>query len=140
MNIAHAVFQQINDDSRTAQVLGNMARVYAKMGNTEQAITYYREASALFNELGDEENYGQTVLAIADLQMRSGNIMQAGAMFEVGLDYVEKPNARQRVLKRLLGVPYRMLGLAPLGTSPASEDEAEAESGAESEPKDDAAS
>ncbi len=110
MNMAHAVFAQLNDTSRTAQVLGNMARVYAKMGNTEQAITNYREASARFMELGDEENYGQTVMAIADLQLRSGKAMQAAATYEVGLEYVKQPNARQRLMKRLLSMRDKISG------------------------------
>lgn len=110
MNMAHAVFVQIDDPNRTAQALGNMARVYAKLGNSEQAMTNYREASALFLELGDEENYGQTVLAIADLQMRSGQLMQAAATFEVGLDYIENPTGRQKMMKRLLGLRNRLAG------------------------------
>ena len=52
MNTALAVFTQMNDSNRRAQVLGNMARVYAKMGNSEQAMTNYREASAIFSETG----------------------------------------------------------------------------------------
>lgn len=116
MNMAHAVFQQMNDQLRMAQVLGNMARVYAKMGNSEQAMTNYREASALFMELGDQENYGETVLAIADLQLRGGKLMQAAATYEVGLDYVKQPNARQKLMKKLLGLRNRLTGggLPPL--------------------------
>lgn len=110
MNMAHAVFTQINDRHRTAQCLGNMARVYAKMGNTEQAITNYREASATFIELDDEENYGQTVLAIADLQLRSGQLMKAAATYEVGLEYVKNPNARQKMMKSLLGLKNKLTG------------------------------
>ena len=110
MIMAHAVFVQMNDPSRTAQALGNMARVYAKMGNSEQAITNYREASATFMEMGDEENYGQTVLAIADLQLRSGQLMKAAATYEVGLDFIQNPNARQKLMKKLLGLRNRLTG------------------------------
>ena len=110
MNEALAIFRQMNDASRTAQALGNMARVYARLGNSEQAITNYREASAIFMAEGDEENYGQTVLAIADLQLRGGNIMQAAATYEVGLDFVKNPNARQKMMKSLLGLRNRITG------------------------------
>jgi tetratricopeptide (TPR) repeat protein len=110
MNMAHQVFVQMNDTLRTAQALGNMARVYAKMGNSEQAITNYREAAGMFMELGDEESYGQTVLAIADLELRSGQVMKAAATYEVGLDYVKQPNTRQKMMKKLLGLRNRMTG------------------------------
>jgi len=110
MKTAHTVFAGMGDKHRSAQALGNMARVYARLGNTEQAITNYREASAAFMDLGDEESYGQTVLAIADLQLRSGKLMQAAATYEVGLDYVKNPNARQKLMKKLLGVRNRFMG------------------------------
>jgi len=119
MNMARAVFEQMNDSHRLAQVLGNMARVYARTGNSEQAITNYREASAIFLELDDEENYGQTVLAIADLQFRSGQLMKAASTYEVGLDYVKNPNARQRIMKGLLGLRNRIAG----GGAPAAGDD-----------------
>jgi tetratricopeptide (TPR) repeat protein len=110
MSAARDFFQAQNDSHRLAQVLGNMGRVYAKLGNTEQALTSYREASALFIEAGDEENYGQTVLAIADLQLRTGHPTQAAATYEVGLDYIKNPNARQKLMKNLLGLRNRLTG------------------------------
>jgi len=110
MNQALAVFTQINDEHRRAQVLGNMARVYAKMGNSEQAMTNYREASSIFIEQGDEQNYGETVLAIADLEFRSGQLMKADSTYEVGLDYIKNPNARQKMMKKLLGVRNKISG------------------------------
>ncbi len=110
MSLGHAVFVQMGDQRRTAQALGNMARVYAGQGNSEQALTNYREAAAIFLELGDEENYGQTVLAIADLELRSGQIMKAAATYEVGLEYIKHPNARQKLMKKLLGLRSRLGG------------------------------
>lgn len=127
MTMALEVFRQMNDQHRMAQALGNMARVYAKTGNTEQATTNYREASAIFLELNDEDNYGQTVLAIADLQLRSGKLMQAAATYEVGLDYIKKPNARQKMMKKLLGVRNRLTG----GGLPPKEDTQEEDTGDE---------
>lgn len=110
MSAARDFFQAQGDSHRLAQVLGNMGRVYAGLGNTEQALTNYREASALFIDAGDEENYGQTVLAIADLQLRSGHPTQAAATYEVGLDYVKNPSARQKLMRNLIGLRNRMTG------------------------------
>ncbi|GAB4424759.1 MAG: hypothetical protein Kow00106_21520 [Anaerolineae bacterium] len=110
MTMGHAVFVQMDDQRRIAQALGNMARVYAAKGNSEQALTNYREAAAIFQELGDEENYGQTVLAIADLELRSGQIMKAAATYEAGLEYIKHPNARQKLMKKLLSLRNRFTG------------------------------
>jgi len=50
------------------------------------------------------------VMAIADLQLRSGKIMQAAATYEVGLEYVKQPNARQRLMKNLLSLRDKITG------------------------------
>ncbi len=114
---AYATFVELQDKHRTAQVLGNMARVYAKLGNSEQALTNYREASAMFMEVGDEENYGQTLLAIADLHLRNGNAMLAAATFEMGLDHIKHPTARQRMMKQLMKVRGKIEGRLTGGTA-----------------------
>jgi len=49
-------------------------------------------------------------MAIADLQLRSGKAMQAAATYEVGLEYVKQPNARQRLMKRLLSMRDKISG------------------------------
>jgi tetratricopeptide (TPR) repeat protein len=124
MQQAHAVFAGMNDTRRTAQALGNMARVYASLGNSEQALTHYREACTLFSEIGDDESYGQTVLAIADLQMRGGNVMQAASTYEVGLEHLQQPTARQRMIRKLLGVRDRVTGMGvPKGEAKDKEDQ-----------------
>ncbi|HML21723.1 MAG TPA: tetratricopeptide repeat protein [Aggregatilinea sp.] len=112
MGDAYDTFSEIQDKHRLAQVLGNMARIYAKLDNSEQALTNYREASAMFQEVGDEENYGQTLLAIADLHMRSGNAMLAASVFEMGLEHIKHPTARQKMMKQLMKVRGRIEGRA----------------------------
>ncbi|WP_119067272.1 tetratricopeptide repeat protein [Aggregatilinea lenta] len=109
---AYDTFSEMQDKHRLAQVLGNMARIYAKLDNSEQALTNYREASAMFQEVGDEENYGQTLLAIADLHLRNGNAMLAASVFEMGLDHIEHPTTRQRMMKQLMKVRGRIEGRA----------------------------
>ena len=56
--------------------------------------------AALFREAGDDDNYGETVLALADLQFKSGDLMQAVATFEVGLEHIHNPSQRQAVANR----------------------------------------
>ena len=78
------------------------------MGNTEQAITNYHEASARFMELGDEglpNRDGDCRLAASQ---RQGDA--AAETYEVGLEYVKQPNARQRLMKRLLSMRDKISG------------------------------
>lgn len=127
MGAAYATFVELQDKHRTAQVLGNIARVYAKLGNSEQALTNYREASALFMEVDDEENYGQTMLAIADLHLRSGNAILAAATFEMGLEHIKHPTARQRMMKQLMKVRGKIEGRIIGETAPEDDEDDEDE-------------
>src|SRR5436190_14318406 len=74
MTEARQVFSDMKDRSREAQVIGNLGGAYLGSGNTEQAVTFYREAADTFRDLKDEERYGQTMLALADIQMKGFKI------------------------------------------------------------------
>jgi hypothetical protein len=48
--------------------------------------------------------------SISGLQLRTGKQLQAVATMQAGLEEIEKPTPKQRFLKRLLQVPFKMLG------------------------------
>jgi tetratricopeptide (TPR) repeat protein len=110
MQAGLASIREHGDRRLEAQALGNMALVYARQDNDEQAATMYREAATIFRELKDDENYGETILALGDLQFRSGKMVQAVASYEVALDYIKNPNQRQKMMKGLLVAKNRLLG------------------------------
>jgi tetratricopeptide (TPR) repeat protein len=103
-------FRQENDQLREAQTLGNMALAYSKADDHEQAETMYRMAANLFQEIGENEYYGETILALGDMQFRAGNLMAALTTFEMGLEHVRDTNHRQKIMKQLLLLKNRMLG------------------------------
>lgn len=111
MQAGLAYFRESGDRLREAQTLGNMALVYAKLDDNEQAQTMYREAAAIFKELEEDDYYGETILALGDLQFRSGDLIAALGTFEVGLDYVRNKNHRQKIMKQLLVLKNRMTGM-----------------------------
>ena len=82
MQQALETFVNMEDGLRTAQVLGNMGRVYLKLNDHEQAYQSYRQAADLFEELGEKKFYGETLLAMADLQMKDGKMMSAAGTYE----------------------------------------------------------
>lgn len=110
MQVSLAYFDEHGPQIRKAQTLGNMALAYAKLGDTEQGQTMYREAGAIFRELGEDEQYGETVLALADMYFRAGDLMLAVATFEVGLEYVKNLNHRQKMIKQLGMLRARLTG------------------------------
>lgn len=110
MQQAFAYFQQAADKRRMAMVLGNMGGVYVALGDKEQAYNSYREAADLFQELGERKLYGETMVAMGDLQMRDGKIMTGAATYEVGLENLDRLSPTQKVLKGLMGIRNKLTG------------------------------
>ncbi len=110
MQAALHTFQEIADSRRTAMVLGNMGGVYASLGDKEQAYNCYRQAADIFEELGEKKLYGETLIAMGDLQVRDGKIMAGASTYEAGLENIDDLSASQKVIKRLLGIRNRLMG------------------------------
>jgi tetratricopeptide (TPR) repeat protein len=129
MQSALAVFESLDDHKRRAMVLGNLGGVYVAIGDKEQAATCYRVAADIFDELGEKKLHGETMLAIANLQMSDRKIGAAAATYEVGLSELENLSASQKVMKGLLGFRNRLMG----GGSTTAESESETDNTPQSE-------
>jgi tetratricopeptide (TPR) repeat protein len=110
MQAALRTFQDMSDTRRTAMVLGNLGGVYATLGDKEQAYNCYRQAADIFEELGEKKLYGETLIAMGDLQVRDGKIMAGAATYESGLDNLDNLSASQKVIKGLLGIRNKLMG------------------------------
>ncbi|HVU15102.1 MAG TPA: tetratricopeptide repeat protein [Phototrophicaceae bacterium] len=110
MQEALHTFQSMNDKLRTAMTLGNMGGVYAGLGDKEQAFNCYRNAADLFDELGEKKMHGETMVAIASLQLRDGKLAAGADTYAVGLDELDDLTAGQKVLKGLIGARKKIIG------------------------------
>jgi tetratricopeptide (TPR) repeat protein len=110
MESALAIFQSLNDSLRVAKVLGNMGGVYAALGNKEQAYNSYRQAADIFDEMGEKKLYGETLIAMGDLQVRDGKLMIGAATYEAGLEQLDQLSAGQKIIKGLLGIRNKLIG------------------------------
>jgi tetratricopeptide (TPR) repeat protein len=110
MQAALVIFQDLNDPIRAAKVLGNMGGVYAALGDKEQAYNCYRQAADIFDEHGEKKLYGETMIAMGDLQVRDGKLLVGASTYEVGLENLDQLNASQKVLKGLLGIRNKLTG------------------------------
>lgn len=110
MQQALVIFQELDDALRSAKVLGNLGGVYAAMGDKEQAFNCYRQAADIFSELDEKKLYGETLVAMGDLQIRDGKLTVGAAMYEAGLGNLEQLNTSQKVIKGLLGIRNRLTG------------------------------
>jgi len=110
MQLALRTFQELNDPLRAAKVLGNIGGVYAALGDKEQAYNCYRHAADVFHELGEKRLYGETLIAMGDLQVRDGKLMTGAATYEVGLSQLDELSPSQRILKGLIGIRNKFTG------------------------------
>lgn len=110
MQEALRTFQGANDSLHTAMTLGNIGGVYAALGDKEQAYNCYRNAADLFDELGEKKLHGETLVAMASLQVRDGKLSAGAATYEVGLSELDSLTAGQRVLKGLIGIRNKLTG------------------------------
>jgi tetratricopeptide (TPR) repeat protein len=110
MQLALRKFEAMNDKLRIAKAMGNMGGVYSALGDKEQAYNCYRNAADLFDELGESKLHGETLLAMASLQVRDGKLTAGAATYEVGLSEVGDLTAGQKVLKGLIGIRNKILG------------------------------
>ncbi len=110
MGQALAVFTELEDNKRRAMVLGNMGGVYIALGDKEQAADCYREAADIFEELDEKKLHGETLLAIANLQMSNRKVGDAAATYEAGLSELDNLSVSQKMIKGLIGFKNSLMG------------------------------
>ncbi len=110
MQLALSTFQEQGDQLRVAQVTGNIGGVYIELNDKEQAYNCYRQAADTFQDLGEMRMYGETLIAMARLQVRDGKLWEGAATYEIGLDQLDHLTASQKILRSLIGVKNRLTG------------------------------
>ncbi|MEL6149729.1 MAG: hypothetical protein AAFR56_08885, partial [Chloroflexota bacterium] len=73
-------------------------------------------------ELGEKQMYGETLLAMGNLQVKDGKLMDGAATYEVGLGNMDDLNVNQKVIKGLLGMRNRFVGGGSASGDAGSED------------------
>jgi tetratricopeptide (TPR) repeat protein len=105
-----AVFASAGDERRQGMALGNLGAAQEGLGRLEEAAENYLQSAELLGRVGEDQLRAHVMKSLSALQMRTGKQFEALATMQSGLDGVKKPNPQQRLLKRLLGIPFKMLG------------------------------
>jgi len=103
------IFERAGDIKRQALALGNQAAALEKLGQLEEAGESYRKSATIFKQLGEDECYATTMQAISAIYLRTGRPLQSLAAMQAGLDKVDHPNMKQRILKRILNIPIQLI-------------------------------
>jgi tetratricopeptide (TPR) repeat protein len=104
------IFLGADDQRRLAMALGNRAAALEALGRFDEAMENYEESANIFNRLGEQEMRLEVMRSLSALQLKTGRSLQALASMQAGVDGLEKPSIKQRLLKRILALPYRFIG------------------------------
>ena len=103
-----AIFEAANDPRRQAMALGNSAAALDALDRIEEAEEAYKLCIKLFDQLGEQDLRGNVLQSLSKLQLRSGRQIEALTTMQAGMQDVKRPNIRQRMLKKLLDMPFKL--------------------------------
>jgi tetratricopeptide (TPR) repeat protein len=104
-----AIFEAANDALRQAMALGNAGAALDALDQIEEAEEAYKHSLELFDEVGEQDLRANVLQSLSKLQLRSGRQLEALATMQAGMENIERPNLRQRMLKKLLKTPFKFL-------------------------------
>jgi tetratricopeptide (TPR) repeat protein len=103
------IFADAGDPRRQAMALGNQAAAHQALSQFDEAVSAYQQSADLLAELGEDELRATVMRSLSEVQLRSGRHLEAVASMQSGLGGLKKPNVRQRVVKKLLEMPFKFM-------------------------------
>jgi tetratricopeptide (TPR) repeat protein len=103
------IFQEAGEILKQGMALANEATALKELGRDHKAIDRFSQAADIFEDLNEREMHMQTMQSISGLKLKSRNIPGALFSLQEGLESLDKPNLRQKILLRLLRIPQMML-------------------------------
>lgn len=108
------VFAEAGEIRLQAMAIGNRAAALDALGRLDEAVILYEHSAALLEEIGESELRAYILQALSKIQFRTGRQFEALATMQAGVEGIQKPSLRQRIVKRLLRIPMRGLGVRPV--------------------------
>jgi tetratricopeptide (TPR) repeat protein len=103
------IFAVAGDTRRQAMAIGNQAAALDALGRLEEAEEAYQRSAALFTEIGEDKLRANVMQSLSQLQLRTGRQLEALATMQSGIEDIKRPSLRQRILKKLLKTPFKLL-------------------------------
>ena len=103
------VFRLAGDVRRQAMAIGNQAAALEALDRSDEAIDAYQQSADLLKQVGEEQLRLNVMQSLSALQFRTGRQLEALASMKVGLDGAEKLSGKQRLIRKLLNIPFQMM-------------------------------
>lgn len=104
------IFAQAGDIRRQAIALSNQASALDSLNKFDRALELYQKAADLLKGLDEREMRPLILKNISYIQFRHANKFGAMATMKMALESQQQLTLRERVLKTLLGIVFRLLG------------------------------
>ena len=104
------VFQQAGEGVKQAMAIGNRAAALESLGQLEEAENAYLLSADLLKKNGETDLYAHVMKTLSAVQVRQGKQLEALTNMRAGIEGLEKPSLKQRLLKKLLKIPYKFIG------------------------------
>ncbi len=88
---------------------GNQAAALEALGQLAAAEAAYQQSADLLAEAGEDQLRASVMRSVSELQLRQGRHLEAVASMQTGLGGLKKPKPKQRLIRRLLDMPFRLL-------------------------------
>jgi len=103
------IFASAGDTKREAQALANQAAALEALKKNTEALNVYRHSAELLEQIGDKESLTYVMQSISGLQLRMGKQFDAMASMDAALASKKNLSLKERLLKKLLHMPFKML-------------------------------
>jgi len=103
------IFEEAGEIKQEAMALGNRASALEELGRLEEAVVDYKRSADLLNQINEEQLRLQVMQSLSALNLRRGKAVEALINMKSGVDDLERPKPKQRLLKRLLELPFKMM-------------------------------
>jgi tetratricopeptide (TPR) repeat protein len=103
------VFAIAGDIRRQAMALGNLGAAFEGVGRYPEAEEAYQQSADLLKQAGEDQLRLNVMQSLSSLQLRTGKHFQALSSMQAGIEDVKRPSSKQRILKKLLGVPFKLM-------------------------------
>jgi len=103
------VFEAAGDARRRGMALGNCGAALEALDRLDEAVEAYRQSAEILQQAGETALRLNVMQSLSTLQLRQGRRFEALYTMQNGLDGVKHPTPQQRLLKRLLKIPFQMM-------------------------------
>jgi tetratricopeptide (TPR) repeat protein len=104
------IFNQAGHEVKKAMAIGNRAAALDALNQLDEAELAYQQSAALLKSIGETELHAHVMKSLSALQIRKGKKLEGIINMQAGLEGIENPTLKQRILKKLLKLPFKFIG------------------------------